>query len=383
MKIAILTQPLKSNYGGILQAFALQQVLKDLGHDVTTIDRQPDARSRARQLLSLLKSFTLQFTTNNKPFCLSKNQHDIIFQNPLNFIRRNISISPPINSTKEMQQHFSERDYDVVVVGSDQTWRPAYSPNILNFYLDFLNNKKITRIAYASSFGVDTWEYNKHQTLKCRELISKFDAISVRENSGINLCKKYLHAPADIVLDPTLLLSADDYLNRLNIDTDNKRTNSLFTYTLDNNPDKDNAIAKTSEKLGLTAFTNQPAYNIFRGGSPRLDDYIYPKVEDWIKSIHDAEFVLTDSFHGCAFSIIFNKPFLAIGNQDRGMTRFNSLLNTFKLEHRLITNSSQITLDNISCDIDWPKINAILEEKKSHSLKFIQNSIGTKAWKTP
>lgn len=375
MKVAILTQPLKSNYGGILQAFALQSTLKNLGHDVVTIDRQLNEKSKLHQTLSFLKYVAARIKPGTQPVRFNASQQNIIFKNTLNFIGQHIRLSERIGSDQEMHKHFAKSTYQAIIVGSDQTWRPKYSPNILNFYLDFLSDNHTKRIAYASSFGVDKWEYNRQQTINCRQLAQKFDAISVREQSGVKLCKEHLNAHADTVLDPTLLLTANDYISKLEIDTDNAKQKGLFIYILDNNEDKSRSATNISKLLNLTAFTNQPAISSSKGDSKKIDDYVYPKVETWIKAFHDAEFVITDSFHGCVFSIIFNKPFLAIGNQRRGLARFDSLLKLFKLEDRLITQSSEITADRIERKIDWLLINSIIEEQKKQSLNFITRNL--------
>ncbi|WP_448144422.1 polysaccharide pyruvyl transferase family protein [Pseudomonas silesiensis] len=378
MKIAILTQPLKSNYGGILQAFALQRTLKSLGHDAVTIDRQLNTKSNFRQTLSFLKYLVLRIISDSTPVRFNARQQNVIFENTLNFIDQHIQRSQRISSNREMKKHFSENKYEAIVVGSDQTWRPMYSPNIFNFFLDFLENNHTKRIAYASSFGVDEWEYSKYQAEQCRDLAKKFDAVSVREQSGVNLCKQYLDTHAEFVLDPTLLLTANDYIKQFCISAGKVQQKGLFTYILDNNDDKKISIDKVCKSLSLTAFSNQPDISLKQGGSKTVDDYVYPKVETWIKAVHDAEFVITDSFHGCVFSIIFNKPFLAIGNQDRGQARFDSLLNLFKLNDRLITNSGQISDEKIHQTIDWPAVNRVLEEQRKHSLNFIIENLKDK-----
>ncbi|MGV0953523.1 MAG: polysaccharide pyruvyl transferase family protein [Fluviibacter sp.] len=210
MKIAILTQPLGHNYGGIIQAWALQQVLKNLGHEPTTIDRRadgnvPEAEFIACQLgakgtvmqvmrfgVSILRKIIRVFVS---PISQDLDLQYIMKCTPV-FIDQNLRMSEPLDSTTNLKFHFELSDYDVVIVGSDQTWRPKYSPNIDNFFLDFLSGKKIKRIAYGSSFGVDEWEFTEDQTARCALLAQQFDAISVREVSGVDLCNKYLGVEA-------------------------------------------------------------------------------------------------------------------------------------------------------------------------------------------
>lgn len=145
MKIAILTQPLKSNYGGMLQAFALQKVIKRLGHEVVTIDRKNNRRSLIRNFLSLSKSFLIRALSKKSTGRFSTKQYQTIFHNTSDFIKKNIVLSEVIDTENKIKQHFNKQNYDAVVVGSDQTWRPRYSPSIYNFYLDFLEDKPIKK----------------------------------------------------------------------------------------------------------------------------------------------------------------------------------------------------------------------------------------------
>jgi exopolysaccharide biosynthesis predicted pyruvyltransferase EpsI len=104
-----------------------------------------------------------------------------------------------------------------------------------------------------------------------------------------------------------------------------------------------------------------------------IEDCIFPPATAWLRGFMDAEFVVTDSFHGTVFSILFNKPFIAIGNQDRGLARFSSLLKLFNLENRLIQTSTDIDDKLLHEKINWEKVNAILREKKEQSLRFLND----------
>lgn len=367
MKIAILTQPLKNNYGGILQAYALQQIIKSLGHEVITINRQVDYRSKSHEILKKLYSRINIFTKKNLFIKQKNNDYE---SNTLEFINKNIKTSNPIRSTKELKHHFSKNMYDAVVVGSDQTWRPMYSPNIFNFYLDFIeNNNNILKISYASSFGVDEWEYTEIQTEKCKALAKKFNAVSIREISGINLCKTKLNVSAEHVLDPTLLMRTEDYLNKLNINTKNNKQNLLLTYILDPSIKKRNIIKSVADKLSLTELSNNEVED--NSNSDKLSKKILPKVNDWVKSFSQSNFIITDSFHGCVFSIIFNKPFVVIGNNKRGMARFNSLLSIFDLNERLISEDNTEFTNILDNQINWEIVNKILENKREKSIQFL------------
>lgn len=326
MKIAIMTQPLGKNYGGIMQAFALQKVLRDMGHEVVTIDynsKKPSllykqARTAYRIVNKVMGKRKAPINLESKMGYLTKYNQD--------FIDAYIVQSKYIDDSKNLKKYFKKNNYDVVIVGSDQTWRPQYSPNIYDFYLDFLKeNKKVKRIAYASSFGVDDWEYSAEETKKCANLATLFDAISVREQSGIELCKKHLGVDSECVLDPTMLLDREDYLNLIGDRYKKGKSEGVYTYFLDSNEDKVIAAQYVAEKLNTNTYICQAKCSLGDLNSNNLNDYKMPAVLDWLASFANADFVLTDSFHGMVFSIIFEKPFLVIVNKERGAARFESL----------------------------------------------------------
>lgn len=337
MKIAILTQPLGHNYGGMMQAWALQQVLKSMGHEPVTIDRQPDAYGLARR--SARAAYRVLRAIVGKGNALPAHMLPIVTKNTRDFIRANIMMSPMIDSTEKLRAHFIDVGYEAVIVGSDQTWRPRYSPNIYNFFLDFLPNRAIKKIAFATSFGVDHWEFSFRQTQKCSQLARDFDFISVRETSGAKLCADRLGVTAETVLDPTLLLTANDYralINKYEHKHEGGAPGGIYTYFLDKTPDKDAIVQEVAMKLGLNIFNCQATCGFSSWQGRATEQYIMPPVTDWLSGFDRANFVLTDSFHGMVFSIVFGKPFLAIANQARGAARFESLLSQLDLRDRLI-----------------------------------------------
>lgn len=378
MKIAILTQPLKANYGGMLQAYALQQVLKDLGHEPTTIDRRFMKKPWWRSALSWVKFHVLRTLRNSQTIREGRKQEATVFEHTLRFIRSHIQLSEPIHDTPGMNQHFERHAYDAVVVGSDQTWRLDYSPQIENFYLDFLDGKSIKRLAYAASFGADEWRYDPALTQRCGALLKNFDATSVREHSAIALCKENFGVDAQVVLDPTMLLTASEYVRRLDLPPLETEPNDLFTYVLDDNEFRRGVIRQVSEAYGLRPFTCQPSVSLHRGGSRKTSDYVFPPVESWVAAFHRAAFVVTDSFHGCVFAILFNKPFVAVGNAHRGMARFHTLLQTFELEGRLVTADAGLSAGVLYETIDWTRVNQLLFEHRSVSLDFLRRNLHSK-----
>ena len=349
MKIAIMTQPLGRNYGGIMQAYALQKVLKDMGHEVVTINHHAPAKSALYNLARLGFRILKKASGKRKQPINFEKHYNYIFKDTQAFIDKYITQSEYIDNDVALKAHFAKHNYDAVIVGSDQTWRPMYSPNIYSYYLDFLeHDTKIKKIAYASSFGVDTWEYSDEQTRRCAELAKLFDAVSVREQSGVDLCSKYLGVESECVLDPTLLLDKEDYLALIGERYKGAQGQGVFTYFLDSNAEKELAAEQLANKLGTYTYKCYANLSISQPSSADINDYKMPPVEEWLASFANAEFVVTDSFHGCIFSIIFEKPFVALINKKRGAARFYSLLNLFGCENRLITNKLDVMRDYMS-----------------------------------
>lgn len=346
MKIAIMTQPLGKNYGGIMQAWALQQVLKRMGHEVVTIDRQPDQPNLAYKAARLAYRAGMKAIGKRKAPINFEKYLPTILQHTQSFIDQHITMSEPLYSTQQLRAHFDRENYDAVIVGSDQTWRPKYSPNIYNFFLDFLEDKKILRIAYASSFGVDEWEYTKEQTKRCAELAKKFNAISVREDSGVELCRKYLGVEATQVLDPTLLLDKQDYLELIGAERLKDKQGGIYTYLLDKTPEKLELAKAYSVEISQPIFSCQAEHYISEVSHKKIDQAIMPEVKDWLAGFNNSKLILTDSFHGLVFSFIFGAHYRCFKNIERGNARIESLLNLFE-ESRVpnIKNDSFIYLN--------------------------------------
>lgn len=370
MKIGILTLPLHTNYGGILQAYALQTVLERMGHEVSLIEthRKPLKLPLWKAPLSYGKRILKNISGHSFPIFYEQKinrETPIIRQYTDKFIYKYIKRRIVDNYTD-----VHENDFDAIIVGSDQIWRPKYFPNIETAYLDFTEGWNIKRVAYAASFGTDDWEYTSKQTKECGRLLQSFDAVSVRENSGVNLCHNHFHFLATHVLDPTMLLEPGDYIKLFEMADTPKSPGTLLTYILDETPGKTALIKKIAKDKGLVPFrVNSKVVNI----NAPLKERIQPPVEQWLRGFYDAEFVITDSFHACVFSILFNKPFLVIGNQERGLSRFISLLSIFELEDRLIdcNSSFDIRTDNIQ----WNKVMALLSYNRKKSRNFLTNQL--------
>lgn len=370
MRIGILTLPLHTNYGGILQAYALQTVLERMGHNVCLIEkkRQPLRLPLWKAPLSYGKRIVKNLTGHPYPICFEQKinrEEPLVRQNTDKFVNKYIK--------RRFVGDFSDigkDDFDAIVVGSDQVWRPKYFiDGIENAYLTFAKEWNIRRIAYAASFGTDKWEYSSEQTTSCRRLLKNFDAVSVRESSAVTLCREHLGVDVKRMLDPTMLLSTNDYMNLFDANGTPKSNGNLLCYIIDETPEKMSFVNKIAQERGLIPFrVNSKVENLI---AP-LQERIQPPVEQWLRGFYDADFVVTDSFHACVFSILFNKPFFVLGNEKRGLSRFSSLLGMFGMENLLVTNKD---LNEKQNDIDWECVMSLLVEEKKKAINFLNENL--------
>lgn len=382
MKIGILTQPLHNNYGGLLQNYALQQILIRLGHKVETIDHGSPEPSFIHHFLAdktaefLSKVLRLKTKVNNYyPTC---EEQAVINQHTQYFIDKYILHTPVYTSKQNFRIDITSNQYDAYVVGSDQCWRPKYNRLwIEEMFLGFAEKQDaIKRIAYAASFGTSDWEYSQELTKICSNLVKKFDFVSVREVSGVNLCKDYLGVDAVQVLDPTMLLKREDYEKIVKEEKEPQSKGSLFHYILDPSDEKRSFIQNVANKHNLSPFTIMPKYQ--KGNRTRLDvkthmeDCIFPSVTCWLRGFMDAKMVIVDSFHGAVFAIIFNKPFWVIGNSKRGNARFESLLDMFELKDRMITPEDVVDWGK---RINWKRVNEIRVRELNRSVNLLKKSL--------
>ncbi len=379
MKIGILTLPLHNNYGGILQNYALQQVLIRAGHEVETINQNNQKPiPKLRILLSYFKRKMIHFLFPKKvKLKTTKEEFAIINRETDRFINKYIQRTEIISRKKDFAKIAKEKGYNAYIVGSDQCWRPRYSIFLEMTFLEFVKKRfDIVRIAYAASFGTDQWEYNKDQASKCASLIKLFDLVTVREDSAVHLCKEHFDVEAHHVLDPTMLLSCDDYINLIEAEQTPQNEGSLFYYILDPMAEKKALIDHIANEQNLIPFTVMPRIQAqirtTKDVKEHIEDCVYPPITRWLRGFMDAKMVVVDSFHGAVFSIIFNKPFWVISNAKRGNARFDSLLRLFHLEDRMLSiDNIESAITEWGNPIDWDRVNIIKEEEIKHSLDLL------------
>lgn len=372
MKIGIITLPLHFNYGGILQAYALEEILRRMGHEVEHLELK-----RKKKLLPLKTRYLIYGKRFFEKYMLRRNvrvfqetylynSYNVVNQYTKAFISRYIKIRE-IDSFDEIKSS----DYNALVVGSDQIWRNNYVGKTGGYapFFDFAQNWDVIKVAYACSFANDKWLFTEEETSILIPLAHKFNSISTRERSGVALCKEHLKVEnVSQVLDPTMLLDRQDYEKIIENGDTHPCSGNLLCYVLDETPEKNRLISECENMTGMKMFrANGKAENRWASA----EDRIQPPVEQWLRGFRDAELVITDSFHACVFSIIFNKPFICLGNDTRGNDRFISLLSQFDLQDRLILDYSN--LDDIKRVLVSPNID--MTSLKETSLQFINSAL--------
>ena len=336
MRIAIITLPLHTNYGGILQAYALRKILMDMGHQCDVIDREeklvmpPSWKMPLVHMKRMLKN-VFMFGKGPEVFRERRirKEFPIVASEVLKFTGDLVS---PRTVKKYSDLQLGE--YDAFIVGSDQVWRPRYFGNIEDAFLKFTEKWNVRRIAYAASFGTDVLEYTYEELEACTYLLKRFDGVSVREKGAVELCDEWFEREDAVhVLDPVMLPDAEHYSALASIAGESPAKGKVVTYILDESAEKKALVERVSgwTSSGIHDVSVNP-----RDGSRPVEERVVPSMESWIGAFADAGFVVTDSFHGCIMSILFHKPFLVVGNASRGLSRVTSLLEMFGLEDRMV-----------------------------------------------
>ena len=270
---------------------------------------------------------------------------------------------------------------DSFVVGSDQLWN-WWCNKDMGFGYFFLNfvNKDHRKIAYATSFGDDWSSYPENVRIRVSYYLSRFDAVSVREKSGVQICQRDFNRKAEWVMDPVFLCDMDSYKEVIALSNKKETEPYLFAYILDPTEDKLNAVK-------LVAKANHLSYRIAVDGlgdqaeavaqlqdDPNIMSDL--RIEDWLYYISNSEYVIADSFHGFCFSIIFKKQVIAYVNARRGKARFDTIAGAAGLEKFVIESSSQIGERGLlEAEIDYSQVDAMLAPIIERSRAWLKNAL--------
>ena len=324
---------IKNNYGALLTSFALNKLL-----DIT-YNKQP----------IVVNNDFIKYKTNEKKYTFSDNFRKKYFK-----------------FTKHCATYYDffklNTLSNIFITGSDQVFRlPGYNDKF-EYLLSFVSPTH-KKIAFSASFAIDKKELlnttDKRVIEKAKLLFNGFDYISVREKSAVDIMKNIFNIDAEWIIDPVFILDKTIY-NKLIENSSIDYSNQIISYVLDSSKDYEKAYKflekKFNTKVIKTANSNIP-------------------VENWLASIKDCKFLITDSFHGLCFAIIFNKPFICITNKKRGATRFDSILEMLNIENQCINNINEIYKKNCIFDIDYEKVNKRIFEETQKGLRFLKKAL--------
>lgn len=378
-RVLVRTLPLSAgNYGGILQAYAMQKALEGLGLEpVTDVSTMPaaEARSletRAKGAVRSIASRT-RIARLARPAWVRDSLQRELNQSLDAFVARHLRTTELFTARGRVRQATLET-FDGFLAGSDQVWRAKWS-DIRSYLFDFLpEGDSRPRLSYAASFGVDSvTEYGPALVKETATLAARLNSVSVRETSGIELCTRYWGVEADRHVDPTLLLSAGEYRRLAGPASAVCAPGGLVTYLLDTHPHTRELVSNLARELAVpTHSLDMPIPQTRRAFFASPESYRRYSVESWLTSLADARFIVTDSYHGTIFAIVNHVPFLTVANHRRGAARFSSLLGLLGLESRLIEPSREIDPALAEEPIDWSTVETALAAERERSQNYLR-----------
>ncbi len=348
MKVAIVTLVGDFNYGNRLQNYALQEVLKSLGVEVLTVDNP------SISITQCLRERLVERVNGKRQL---KSFGDLRREKSLrNFTRQYIHMA---------KADITSYDFDYFVVGSDQVWNPSFWEKNTECYSAqryLLENVEASkRVSYAASFGID--KLNDFWVKVFQKELSVFHAISVREVSGAKIVDDLCGKKAEVVLDPTLVLSKEKW-NQMAVDVQEDPYILAF-FLGEIAQQKYEYIDEISRKNGYKIINMSDKKNCYYGCSP----------EKFLGLIKSAKLVLTDSFHATVFSLIFHTPFLHLTREQNNYCKMSGRLETLLSMVDMTNRFDNVKLDNpFSCEFD--NVDLVIDEKRKKSVYFLRNALG-------
>lgn len=341
----LLTLWFSCNYGAILTTYALYRLLEQQNLHPVVLDQAAFA---------------------GKPAWNNENNISRAFMR-----RHGVQCSAPLCSDKDLQQ--LNEELDTFVVGSDQVWRWSYTKSYgLLHFLDFVQGDK-RKIAVSSSFGIDQEYRPAESARKAGYFLRSFDAVSVREESGLELLRRHYGVAGEWIPDPVFLCGTECY-EELMQGTEVPQKPYLLSYVLEPDDRIRHLIESIAAERGLEIINMVDAQKNFEqlrarfGSGCNIAQGVTP--EQWLAYIRSCAFFVTDSFHGVCFAHLYHRDFVCVAPPERGLTRFTSLLGLTGLQHRLLPNDyTAEVLQKAAAPIDWEpvqgRLNAAIKQGKS------------------
>ena len=351
--VGLVGIPTFPNFGGALTYYALYHTLNDLGYSTTIISRP---RSSGRPPIMPEKVYEVN------PY-------------PSNALKLEFKDKDAMFAMNEI--------CDAFVVGSDQLFNADLYYSFGEIVtLDWVTDRH-RKVAYASSFGHDFFWGNENLRAKMAHYMQKFDAFSVREEDGVTLAKKSFGVDAEWVLDPVFLCDKSHYEKVAQNATRKNAKPHIFGYVLDPDQKKNDILAYCKKQLGLdidlySEMLFDPTEEQVKKAASAFDLPLrQAKIDERIFSLIHSDFIVADSFHGICFAIIFEIPFVAILNRNRGASRFYTLLSKLKLTDRLVSSLEELEMKSYLLTelVDFTESKRLLKREKERCLAWLKNAI--------
>lgn len=351
MKISLLTIWHCSNYGAELQTYATVRALTQLGHEVEVIDfklteKHPKTiREKIAEFINSLTPSDCKFNHFWNKFIKNKTIH---YRN-----LEELKNDPPKS--------------DCYIVGSDQVWNEEITREKAEAYFLNFGGKDVLRMSYASSIGVDYWNGSEKLTEIVKRQFDNFKALSCREKTGCKVLEETFGKKITNVLDPTLLHDSYPELTGKII-----QRNTLVFYPLTTYPELESFSKDLANRLGLKFLNNNKRTMLTKHIA-----WNRKSVQEWVKNIAEAEFVVTHSFHGLAFSIIYRKQFIIVKTKSSNrQTRLTDLLSELGLMDRFFNTCEEAWVSRIwEKPIDYDSVYLKLEKKRKSSYDFLKETL--------
>lgn len=336
-KVGIITFQNANNYGAVYQAFALKKTVEKLGCNVSVINYDSPSMGLKRVQMDVFREF----------------------------IEENLDLTREYHSKEEIDVV----DFDTIISGSDQVWNPRLTGGDMTYFLDFAP-EHIKKVSYAASIGLNGDLFMEYQNV-FEKYVPAFTGISLREETHV----EYIHSIAkekEVIasVDPSLLLTSKEYLEAFNI-PDERSEDYIFVFSYALDPKMYDFANMLSLKSRYKIVALSP-YNAgyYVNGTKEVKSV--PPTE-WLQLFNKAKMVITDSFHGMMFSIVFNKPFYAYTPNRSNVARVRDILKKLNLEDRKLTNIMNI--NDTVWEMDYTKVNEILENERKKSLNYLKNQL--------
>lgn len=363
MKVGVVTFHSANNYGAILQTWALQKVLKDMGMNSGIINYHPDIIDGLYDPMQLKEGLERQI---KKSTLYIRNRKSLIRYNKFrSFLRENYNLIGDYRTYDELKS--AKFNLDAYITGSDQVWNPThiggYDPA---YFLEFAAQGK-KKISYAASLGTDYIDSRYKDDIE--RALSTFTSISIREKSAKPAVEELVEGPVEVVLDPTLLLKKEDY-DEIKVRSKIKEP-YILVYAIERNPELAKFANKISVALGLPLIQRRPGLKLVN----ELEPFYTADTGEFLGLVESAEYVITNSFHGTVFALLYGKPFVSMLHSDTG-SRTEDLLQQLDLSSHILYDLEDFDDFNIFRYDDVEDVRRRIEELKESSLDFLKEALG-------